>query len=77
MKYENNEVCVMKEQSEIFRFLIRAVTGMVLIYLINQYILPETSSLKVGVNLITFFASGLLGVPGVGLLYGILLFQIL
>lgn len=67
----------MKEQSEIFRFLIRAVTGMVLIYLINQYILPETSSLKVGVNLITFFVSGLLGVPGVGLLYGILLFQIL
>lgn len=67
----------MKEQSGIFRFLIRAITGMVLIYLINQYILPETSSLKVGLNLMAFLASGTLGVPGVGLLYGILLFQIL
>lgn len=67
----------MKEQSVIFRFLVRAVIGMVLIYLINQYILPETSSLKVGLNLVTFLASGTLGVPGVGMLYGILLFQIL
>lgn len=67
----------MKAQSGIFRFFIRAVTGIVLIYLINQYILPETSSLKVGLNLVTFLASGILGVPGVSLLYGILFFQIL
>lgn len=68
---------MMKEQSGIFRFFIRAVMGMGLIFLINQYILPETSSLKVGLNLIAFLVSGMLGVPGVGLLYGILLFQIL
>lgn len=67
----------MKEQSGILHFLIRAVTGMVLIFLINQYILPEASSLKVGLNLAAFLTSGVLGVPGVGLLYGILLFQIL
>lgn len=67
----------MKEQSGILHFLIRAVTGMVLIFLINQYILPEASSLKVGLNLVAFLTSGVLGVPGVGLLYGILLFQIL
>ena len=67
----------MKEQSGILRFLVRAVLGMVLIYVINQFVLPETSSLKVGMNLLAFLASGTMGVPGVGLLYGILLYQIL
>lgn len=67
----------MKAQSGIFLFLVRAVMGMLLIYVINQYMLPETSSLKVGLNVLAFLTSGVLGVPGVGLLYGILLCQIL
>lgn len=67
----------MKAQSGFFLFLVRAVMGMLLIYVINQYMLPETSSLKVGLNVLAFLTSGVLGVPGVGLLYGILLCQIL
>lgn len=67
----------MKAQSGFFLFLVRAVMGMLLIYVINQYMLPETSSLKVGLNVLAFLTSGALGVPGVGLLYGILLCQIL
>lgn len=67
----------MKAQSGFFLFLVRAVMGMLLIYVINQYMLPETSFLKVGLNVLAFLTSGVLGVPGVGLLYGILLCQIL
>ena len=56
------------------RFIIRAIVGMALIYIINQYALPEASSLKVGLNLVTLLTCGSLGIPGVGLLYGILLY---
>ncbi|MEE1086882.1 MAG: pro-sigmaK processing inhibitor BofA family protein [Schaedlerella sp.] len=68
----------MKEQTKFTggHFIVRAVTGLLLIYGINQYILPESSPLKVGVNVLSFIVSGVLGVPGVGLLYGILLCQI-
>lgn len=67
----------MKEQagSGFVRFIIRAVAGMALIYVINQFVLPEASSLKVGLNLVALLTSGTLGIPGVGLLYGILLYQ--
>lgn len=69
----------MKEQtgSGFVTFMMRAIVGMCLIYGINQYILPAASSLKVGLNVLSFFLSGALGIPGVGLLYGILLCQML
>lgn len=67
----------MKEQPKFLKFLLRAVMGILLIYMINRFVLPENSSLKVGINLLAFLTSGFLGVPGVGLLYGILLYQIL
>ena len=56
-------------------FVLRAVVGMGVIFLINQFILPEASSLNVGLNLTSFLTSGTLGIPGVGLLYGILFYQ--
>ena len=51
-------------------FMIRAVIGMALIFFINQYVIPPESSINVGLNAVSFLTSGMLGIPGVGLLYG-------
>lgn len=59
----------------ILRFLGRAMAGMVLIFAINQYVIPADSSINVGLNTTTFLTSGTLGIPGVCLLYGILVYQ--
>lgn len=56
-------------------FMIRAALGMGLIYFINQYILQENNLWNVGWNLVSFLTSGTLGIPGVCLLYGILIAQ--
>ena len=59
------------------QFFIRAVLGMALIFFINQYVIPPDSSINVGMNAVSFLTSGTLGIPGVGLLYGIMCYQIL
>lgn len=66
-----------KAVSAVINFFIRAVIGMALIFFINQYVLPDDSSINVGMNAISFLTSGSLGIPGVGLLYGIMWYQIL
>ena len=58
-------------------FFIRAAVGMALIFFINQYVIPADSSINVGFNAISFLTSGTLGIPGVGLLYGIMCYKIL
>ena len=58
-------------------FMIRAILGMGLIFFINQYVLPEKNLWNVGWNLVSFLTSGTLGIPGVCLLYGILITQTL
>ena len=66
-----------KAVSAVINFFIRAVVGMALIFFINQYVLPDDSSINVGLNAVYFLTSGSLGIPGVGLLYGIMWYQIL
>lgn len=61
----------------ITNFILRAILGMGLIFFINTYVLPDNNALKVGLNAISFLTSGTLGIPGVCLLYGILVYQIL
>ena len=61
----------------VIRFFIRAVLGMALIFVVNSYIIPADSSINVGLNAVSFLTSGTLGIPGVGLLYGIVCCQIL
>ena len=61
----------------VVNFFIRAFIGMALIFFINQYVLPPDSSINVGLNVLSFLTSGSLGIPGVGLLYGIMCYQIL
>ncbi len=64
-----------KAAAVILRFFIRAVIGMGLIWFINQYILPAGNDWKVGMNVVSVLTSGSLGVPGVCLLYGIMIYQ--
>ncbi len=66
-----------KALSAVVKFFVRAVVGMALIFFINQYVLPPDSSINVGMNAVSFLTSGSLGIPGVGLLYGIMWYQIL
>ena len=66
-----------KAVSAVINFFIRAVVGMALIFFINQYVLPDDSSINVGLNAVSFFFFFSLGIPGVGLLYGIMWYQIL
>ena len=61
----------------VINFVIRAVVGMTLIFFINQYVLPDDSSINVGLNAVSFLTSGTLGIPGVCLLYGIMCYQFL
>lgn len=61
----------------VIRFFVRAAVGMALIFVVNSYVIPADSSINVGLNVVSFLTSGILGVPGVGLLYGIMCYQIL
>lgn len=57
--------------SYVVQFFVRAVVGMALIFFINQFLVSRGIAPRVGLNLMTFAASGILGTPGVALLYGI------
>lgn len=61
----------------IINFIIRAVLGMGVIFFVNQYLEYKGISLSVGLNGVSFLTSGILGFPGVALLYGILAYQLL
>ena len=61
----------------IINFLVRAVVGIGIIFFVNQYLDYRNISVSVGINGISFLKSGLLGMPGIALLYGILFYQIL
>lgn len=58
-------------------FIIRAVLGMGLIFFVNRYLEYKDISLSVGLNGVSFLTSGILGIPGVAMLYGILAYQLL
>lgn len=62
----------MKNKKQILvKFLIRAVCGFAIIFCVNQIFDWKEIPINVGFNVISFFASGLLGVPGVAMLYGV------
>ena len=71
------EECSMEQRpvSFLVKFIMRAIIGMGLIFFINQYIIPQEAAWKVGLNAVSFLTSGTLGIPGVCLLYGILIYQ--
>jgi len=62
----------MKNWTEaLLNFGIRAVFGMIAIFLINSWMSDAGLELTVGINPVSFVTSGVLGVPGIALLYGL------
>lgn len=58
-------------------FILRAVMGTVGIYAINYMLAQRQIAVAVGINPLTILTSGVLGFPGVAVLYGIHFFKIL
>ena len=58
-------------------FILRAVMGTVGIYCINYVLAMKQISVAVGINPFTILTSGILGFPGIAVLYGIHFFKIL
>ena len=52
-------------------FVVRAVIGTALIFFVNQFLNARGLDIRVGMNPVTVVTSGVLGTPGVALLYGI------
>lgn len=59
----------------IVNFLVRAIVGVAVIFFVNQVLVSRGITIRVGMNPVTFLTSGVLGIPGVALLYGITVYQ--
>lgn len=55
-------------------FLVRMIIGIALIFLVNQCFEKNDIEKSVGINPVTAVTAGTFGVPGVCLLYGIVLY---
>lgn len=58
-------------------FILRAVMGTIGIYCLNYLLASRQISVAVGINPLTILTSGILGFPGIAVLYGIHFFKIL
>lgn len=62
----------MKWLSEIaVSFFVRMIVGITIIFFVNYFLASNEIPISVGINPISVVTSGVLGVPGVCLLYGI------
>lgn len=64
-----------KNSHIIINFFARAAAGLIMVFFINQFLVSQDIDPGVGLNPVTFAASGVLGAPGVALLYGISFYQ--
>lgn len=61
----------------VINFVLRAVMGTIAIYFLNNFLLARDISVLVGINPMTVLTSGILGFPGLVVLYGINFFKVL
>ncbi len=61
----------------IINFILRGVLGMVMVYFVNYFLSGRVPGIEIGYNLVTFITTGILGFPGVLMLYGINFYMIL
>lgn len=66
-----------KKSSVVVNFIVRAVLGLGIIFFTNEFLASRDIPVSVGLNGVSLMTSGILGFPGVCLLYGILFYQIL
>ena len=75
---EFGRVSMPEQKSHILvNFLVRAIIGIAIIFFVNEFLASKGISAQVGRNPVTFLTSGVFGIPGVALLYGITIYQIL
>ncbi len=66
----------LKQKAQIFfRFIGRVALGAVAIYLTNRMLPGNLEMLAVGINPVSLLTVGVLGVGGYGLMYGILIYE--
>lgn len=59
----------------VLNFVIRAMVGMAVIFFVNYFLDLRGIDMAVGLSPVSFLTSGVLGIPGVALLYGIVIYQ--
>lgn len=64
-----------KRKEWIINFVFRTVTGTVSIFFINGFLVSQGLAITIGINPITIMTSGILGFPGLIMLYGINLYK--
>lgn len=68
-------ICFVRRRPDmLMNFALRAVAGTAGIYLLNFVLSRTSSEIHVGVNLGTVSTGGLLGLPGILLLYGLAIY---
>ena len=69
----------MSEERESFgaQFILRGLLVLGMIYFMNQILQSYGISTAVGLNGISFLTSGILGIPGVALLYSVVFYKTL
>jgi inhibitor of the pro-sigma K processing machinery len=69
---------LLKNKAEwVINFVLRGIMGMLGIYFLNMVLATSAFGVSIGYNLYTFLVSGMLGLPGVALMYGIHFYMIL
>lgn len=58
-------------------FIVRLILGAAVVFFVNQFLDSRNIPAAVGMNPLTLLTSGVLGLPGVALLYGIVFLEIL
>lgn len=62
----------LKSRAEVaLNFILRGISGMLMIYFFNFFFARSMSDMEIGYNLVTFLTSAILGFPGVAMLFGI------
>lgn len=62
---------MLKIADVIINFLIRALIGMAVIFFLNEFLAAKGIETAVGLNAFSGVVSGIFGLPGVALLYGV------
>lgn len=69
---------IMKRKSEwLLNFIIRAVLGIIAIFVFNRIFEGVGYSVSLGINVVTVLTSGTLGLPGVAALYALQFYNLL
>lgn len=66
-----------RKKEWLVNFVFRAVTGTVAVFFLNGFLVSRGLAIAIGINPITVLTFGILGFPGLLMLYGINLYKIL